>query len=115
MKGTSRETWTARVEGWKRSGLSKAGYASEIGVNVSSLKWWIWKIGAERRRAAVPVTQRARVPTKKLAPLKFVEMTRAIAREPMEIVLLDGRRVRVPLDFDDAALERLLRVIERSS
>ena len=112
--GTSRETWTARVDGWKRSGLSKAGYASEIGVNVSSLKWWIWKIGAETRRATTAPKRRARA-AKKLAPMTFVEMTGAAGREPMEIVLRDGRRVRVPFDFDDAALERLLRVIERSS
>jgi hypothetical protein len=113
MKGTSRETWTARVEGWKRSGLSKAGYASELGVNVSSLKWWIWKLGAEARRA--PAQKRVRVAARKLAPMTFVEVTKEVAREPIELVLRDGRRIRVPTDFDEAALERLLAVVERRS
>jgi hypothetical protein len=48
-----------------------------------------------------------------MSPLTFVEMTTAMQREPLEVVLEGGARVRVPLDFDEATLARLLGVLER--
>jgi len=36
-----------------------------------------------------------------------------LQREPLEVVLEGGARVRVPLDFDEATLARLLDVLER--
>ena len=69
-----------------------------------SLKWWKWRLGTATQRRA---KQGA------LSPLTFVDMTPAMQREPLEIVLDREARVRVPLDFDEATLARLLGVLER--
>jgi hypothetical protein len=73
-------------------------------VSEVSLKWWKWRLGAEARKRSKKAA---------MSPLTFVEMTTAMQREPFEIVLAGGARVRVPLDFDETMLTRLLDVLER--
>jgi len=46
------------------------------------------------------------------SPLTFLEMTPPAQSEALEIVLPTGVRIRVPSDFDAAALGRLLGVLE---
>src|SRR5919204_260066 len=110
MRRESREVWRKRVERWRDSGLTAQEFASEIGVNVHSLRSWSWRLAAERQRAerpdAPPVAQ----------PLAFVEVT-APAKEPatqpaqsspFEIVFASGVTVRVPAHFQVDQLRRLL-------
>jgi len=103
-RGSTREVWAKRVAQWKASGLRAKEFARRQKVSEVSLKWWKWRLGAEARRR-----------TKKtiVSPLTFVEMTTAMQREPLEIVLEGGARVRVPQDFDEATLARLLDVFEQ--
>jgi hypothetical protein len=99
MARASREVWTKRVAEWKASGLTAADFARRHKVVEGSLKWWSWKLGAARRKRAP-------------SPLTFVEMTAPVRAEALELVV-GAIEVRVPPDFDDAALARLLDVIER--
>ncbi len=48
-----------------------------------------------------------------IASSSFTSVGTAMQREPLEVVLEGGARVRVPLDFDEATLARLLDVVER--
>ena len=118
MDRATRETWTARVERWKDSGLSAAEFAEEIGVNPYTLKWWKWHLGATTspttsRRALVRRSSASMAKAKPvISPLTFVEMTAAIASEPLEVVLPSTVRVRVPRGFDTTTLVRLLDVLE---
>ena len=104
MAKGSREVWTKRVAQWKASGLRAKEFARRQRLSEVSLKWWKWRLGADAR---------ARAKKMAMSPLTFVEMTTAIQRELLEIVLERGARVRVPLDFDEATLARLLDVLER--
>lgn len=98
MKRGSRETWSALVKEWKRSGLTAKAFATRHGIKPTTLAWWKWKLGSE--------------PTpRSLTPLTFVEMTAPLRGEPLEVVLPSGVRIRVPVDFDAVALGRLLRVL----
>lgn len=119
MDHAVREAWAKRVERWKDSGLTAKEFAAEAGLNPRSLSWWRWRLaGGEptkpRKRTRSSSARSVEV-VKSSAPssLSFVEMTGAIASEPIELVLPSTLRVRVPTGFDDATLSRLLDVLER--
>jgi hypothetical protein len=98
----ARETgveWAERIEEWSRSGLTGAEFAAEVGVKESTLRHWKWQLdrGAKTRR---------RKPA-------FVQVAQVAARavEPIEIVVRDGIRIRVPERFGAEALRRVLEVV----
>jgi transposase len=101
MAAGSREVWAKRVARWRASGLTAAEFARRHRLAEASLKWWKWKLGSTRR-APAPVS-----------PLTFVEMTAPMRRESLELVLASGVEVRVPADFDEGALARLLDMLDR--
>jgi hypothetical protein len=78
-------------------------FARRLGVSVSALRWWSWKLRSTPRRGKSAL----------VSPLTFVEMTSAVRREPIEIVLASGARVLVPVDVEQPVLERLFDAIER--
>jgi hypothetical protein len=103
---TPRAEWSKRVARWRASGLTASEFASRHGFNVTTLRWWSSRLGRASKAS----------PTSSLSPLTFVEMTGAVlSREPIELALPSGVRVRVPHDFDAGALERLLDVLARPS
>jgi hypothetical protein len=109
--------------------MSARQYAAELGVHPKTFEYWRWRFGkganrdlAWKRSAKsatpdvrpLPSTALARRPASETVALSFVEMPRETAsREPFEVVLVNGLRVRVPTSFDDGALDRLLDVVER--
>ena len=97
--------WAERVARWQASGLTATEFARRHRLAEASLKWWRWKLGSTGR---APAKKSAPLP-----PLTFVEMTGAMRRESLARVLASGVEVRVPADFDVAALGRLLDVLER--
>jgi len=106
MARARREVWTNRVERWLASGLSAREFAAHIGVNANTLANWRWKL----RESAAPET--ASAPT----TMAFVEVPRggvSTREERIELVVARGQVVRVPVDFDEGVLVRLLDVLER--
>jgi hypothetical protein len=87
---------------------------------------WKWRLGAEARR-------RQRAARLIVEPVRFVEVTPPaapepasappaeppappvappITDEPLEVVLRDGLRIRVPVQFDASALRRVVAALE---
>ena len=99
MATGSREVWAERVARWKASVLTAEEYARRHKLGTASLKWWKWKLGATKKTT--------------ISPLTFVEMTSAVKRESIEVVLEGGTVVRVPADFVEATLVRVLGVLEQ--
>jgi|HubBroStandDraft_6_1064221.scaffolds.fasta_scaffold680889_3 hypothetical protein len=99
------ETWAKRVEGWRASGLTAAEYGRRHQLNEGSLKWWKWRLGAQKVRA------RKRTPVS-MSPLTFVELASSAGHEAIEIVFESGTRIRVPSGFDASTLARVVAVLE---
>jgi hypothetical protein len=126
MQRESQETWAKRVERWKEGGLTAEQYASELGINPRSLRWWRWRLtsGAQdggrvrrEKQASTTATGKAtttpkRGPTLAVPPMTFVEMSAGFGTDALEVVLGTNVRIRVRPDFDAATLTRLLDVLE---
>jgi transposase-like protein len=108
---TSAEEWQKRLARWRESGLTAEQFASEIGINAGTLKFWRYKVNKAAR--GTPQTRRP-VKVAAPAPPAFVEVRAASSETRFEIDLANGRRLRVPAAFDSSALERLVAVLERT-
>ena len=96
----SAETWRARVEDWKSSGVSLDEFIIQTGLKPRTFRWWIAELRRRDRLAKheaptfVPVTVAPRPP----APA-------------MEVVLRNGHVLRVAADFDPVSLRRLIAAV----
>jgi transposase len=124
----TRAEWEKRVERWNKSGKSADEFAAREGLRAKQLLWWRWKLRAE---SATP---------KDAAPLSFLPVevvkpkpveSKPVESKPMdpkpvdpkaglalfsplmEIVLPNGRVVRVGPGFDLAALAHVLTIAEQ--
>jgi hypothetical protein len=92
--------WRRWIGEWQASGLSVRASCQRRGLTVAS--FYAWRRVLQRRDA-----ERARfVPVQVLADAAPTQAT------ALEVVLTDGRTVRVPPGFDAATLRRLLAVLE---
>jgi transposase-like protein len=100
-----REEWRRLLAEWDASGESAVGFAGRIGVSTQTLYRW--------RTALEDVSRRATAAS--LA--RIVEVRPAIPPidDRFELRLVGGPSVAVPASFDEAALARLLRVLEATS
>lgn len=107
MDLTTPEQWTALLHQWERSGQTVKAFAERHGVNVSTFYAW-----RKRLAPSAPSTTLALV-----AP-RFVELQATAAapaarsRAPFELLLRNGRLLRIPVEFDEGALAKLLVVVE---
>jgi hypothetical protein len=103
----SRAEWSDEVRRWRESGQTAAEYAAGHGLHAGTLAAWGSKIGdieaAPGRSVAFLPVRVAEPASKESAP----------ATPVMEVVLRNGRRVRVGGGFDGDAVARLLDVAER--
>jgi transposase len=107
---TSRVEWQKRIERWNDSGLSAEQFAAELGINAGTLRHWKYFLGKQGRRAAS-----VRAPMVNASALVEVQPSSvaasAVAPSPFELELGADRKLRIPSQFDVAALERLLAVL----
>ena len=112
MSRASRQEWSKRVERWRDSGLTAQEFAAEVGVNPQTLSCWKWKLKSDAKTNRVTS---ARGPSAARA-LPFVEIAAsATSAAWFEVVLGAGVVVRVPSQFDAAALGQLLDVLGHRS
>ena len=113
MERATQETWAKRIERWKESGLTAGEFASEVGVNVHSLRWWQWRLGAgAKKRMRVQRSTPAKGAASTASPFTFIEVAAGVRGDPLEVVLATGIAIRVRPAFDAATLTRLLDVLE---
>jgi transposase len=114
MGRSTRQEWAKRIERWQDSGLTAREFAAEIDVPTSSLTYWKWKLRQERKAAPMgqppaPVAQPAPAPRF----LELVAQPRApeLVAPSLEVVLGSGVVVRVPTQFDDVTLRRVVTLL----
>jgi hypothetical protein len=102
---------------WESSSEPLAVFAAETGLKATRLAWWRKRLGASRpadQRSRGACTEAVRflpvVPVQSKVPR---EVAPAVAdQQPIELILGSSYVVRLHAGFDEAALTRLLDVIE---
>lgn len=114
MAKTTPAEWAKRVERWRDSGLTAKEFAAEINVNAGTLSQWKYKL----RGQAAPSerTTRGHAQAQRLIPPGFLRVVpveaEAVAPTTCFEVVVGGRTVvRVPNNFDEAVLVRLVRAL----
>ncbi len=137
----SRSAWLEEAKKWRATGKSAREYAEEHGLSARTLTWWASRLRVGKRGSSKAVEGaggESRTP--KFLPLRFVEHMPAaddarspgegrLAVEPeagprpvesaahearcdIEVVLLNGRRVRFGSGVDETVLARFLKIAE---
>jgi len=110
----TRAEWTVDVVKWRQSGLSSEVYAAERGLNRSSLLAWSAKLGPH---IAEPELLPSEVKPVRFVPLRVREQEPSETRLPssagsVEILLSNGRSVRVTGAVKAAELSQVIAVVE---
>ena len=112
----SKATWLDEVRKWKKSGLTAAAYSEQRGLHAGTLAGWASKVRDQLETAPPARGRSARHGQLQFVPVRVAEEDRASVedtdRAELEIVLCNGRRVRVSAQFDGDALTRVLQIVE---
>jgi hypothetical protein len=100
-----REFWARQVSAWRASGLSQQAYCAREGLRPSTFGWWRWRLSAGKPSAD------PRPPAPRLVP---VRLRQSAVAPGFELEFPGERRLHIPSDFDETALSRLLRVLQRA-
>ena len=97
------QRWRQLIDLWRRSGLTVHAFCQRHHVTVSSFYAWRRTL-RKRDNSDCPVT---------FLPV-HVRADDRNAPPPLELVLANGRSLRIPSGYDDTQLRRLLRTLEDS-
>jgi hypothetical protein len=123
MKNETRRKWKALIEQWKKSGLTSRKFAQEAGLNHRTLERWKWRLGIEKENA----NQRNKFELAQNIN-GFIELVRPSCShvksnslkqippndtgEPLELVLGNGLRIRIPIQFNAESLKLVIKTLE---
>ena len=113
MAKTTSAEWAKRVERWQDSGLTAKEFAAELNVNAGTLAYWKYKL--RRKRSSSESADRPGIHKAESTAgfLRVVPVASASAESTnrLEVVISDRTVVRVPHDFDETVLIRLVRAL----
>ena len=95
------QQWRRWINQWQASGLSVQAFCARH--DLASARFYHWRRVLERRAAEQPAA---------FVPVQVVADAPPAQGSALELVLADGRIVRVAPGFDEATLRRLLAVLE---
>jgi hypothetical protein len=91
--------WRRRIALWQTSGLSVSAFCARHGLATAS--FYAWRSTLQRRDA----------PQAAFVPVQLLADAAPPPTRPLEVVLADGRVVRVAPGFDAVTLRQLLAVL----
>ena len=116
MPRLTRAEWSDHLKRWRTSGMTIQDFADQEGLNREKLAWWRWKLDKE---STAPARTDAPISAKtEPVPVSFIALhPRATPEEKKvsrcyEVVFASGRLLRIPSDFDEETLWRLLEVLD---
>jgi hypothetical protein len=113
MGRLSREAWSAHVEAWRRSGQSAEAFAAKAGLSAARLEYWGSRVGRAEAAAGTELPRALAVRPVQPAWVELMACAQTAApAAPLEVVVANGRAVRVPVGFDAETLRRVIGVME---
>ncbi len=110
----SRSEWLEELRRWRASGQSATEYARERGIHAGTLAGWASKVRDSVVAPRVSSGQRSSmfVPVHAAPAAETAAGKAGADRGQIEVVLRNGRSVRVSGKFDGEAVARLLMIAE---
>lgn len=97
-----RRLWQGRLDEWKDSGLTQAGYCRLHNLDARNFQYWKKRILPESCAAAA------------LVEIPVGALSRRLPVGPTLCLVIDGRyRIEIAPGFDADSLDRLVRVLNR--
>lgn len=109
--GGKESYWRRVLEQWRCSGRTVRWYCLQHGLSEPSFYAWRRSIQQRDWQAARSGQHR---PVTRDSVATFVPVTVVAPAPALEVVLGDGRSIRVPAGFDAATLQRLLAVLDKA-
>ena len=127
--------WATQVAAWERSGLTQAEFCRRRRIKAGSFAWWKrqlldpargrpTRLADRPRQSARASKQRGRLTkpperakrrarsAKLSAPFVELPLASAFPATTYDLVLVGGRAIRIPSQFDPETLSRLISVME---
>ena len=127
--------WATQVRAWERSGLTQAEYCRRRRIKAGSFAWWKRQLlGPARGRptrladrpkqsakASKPRGRLTKPPARAKRPARLAKWSAPFVELPLasafpaptyELVLVGGRTIRIPSQFDPQVVSRLISVVE---
>jgi hypothetical protein len=103
-------TWRWHVAGWRRSGLTVRAYCADQGLPEANFYAWRRTLAERDRQAARRGRQ---TPMPAFVPVQVVsDVTTSTSHSPFEVVLANGRVLRIGADADLNVARQLLALLE---
>lgn len=120
------EQWASLIEQWRAGGLSLPAFCERHGLRRGTMQNWLYKpalkLAVERARRAAQAARETPAEVAEVAeqapaflPVKIAAVaTQPESRRhaPIEVVLREGRRIRVPRGFDPQTLRQVVATLE---
>ena len=105
--------WNALLNDFRRSGLTQAEFCQRRGISIHSFRKRLYRVPAPKPTPVNPPPSNGTIP-------HFVPVTilsdpipaTAAFRQPLELLLNNGRRIAVAPGFDPQTLRQLVAVVE---
>jgi len=94
-----KEYWTAKIQEWKKSGLSQSAFCKKYSVTPSSFYYWKSRLQKSKQEKTIK--------SNRLIPIE-VQKTRP-AQEVMRLILPSGVRIEIPLTISSDKLTGILK------
>jgi len=113
-----RADWIPEIQRWRASGQDAEAYAAAHGLHPRTLAWWARQLEGRGAKQGSLAKRGLAKPSAKFLPARLSDSRATSAveavpeRHEVEVVLRNGRRVRVGRDFQLEALARLLDTVE---
>ena len=105
--------WNALLDDFRRSGLTQAEFCQRRGISIHSFRKRLYQVPTAKPAPANPLSG-------DVAAAHFLPVTitpdpipvTAVSRQPLELLLDNGRRIAVAPGFDPQTLRQLITVVE---
>lgn len=104
------QRWRQRLDRWQRSGLSIRAFCQRH--HLSEPSFYAWRRTLQLREATLPATAPVTFLPLHVSPDQGHDAPTPRKTASLELLLANGRCLRIPPDFDAEQLRRLVRLLE---
>ena len=104
--------WNALLSEFRRSGLTQAAFCERRGISIHSFRKHLYRVPAPKPSPANPLPCDPAAHFLPVTVLPDPLPATSAARQPLELLLGNGRRIAVAPGFDPHTLRQLIALVE---